>query len=48
MVGSPLARDPRAVLEDVLAGKVGVEAARELYGVSVVGPPWRVDEAARA
>ncbi len=47
-VGSPLARDPSAVLADVRAGKVGVEGARELYGVSVVGPPWRLDEAATA
>ena len=44
--GLPSAREPQAVLEDVRAGKVGVDAAREQYGVVVVGPPWRVDEAA--
>ena len=33
--GSPLVRDPASVLEDVLAGKVTVDAARELYGVVV-------------
>ena len=31
--GSPLERDPALVLEDVLDGKVSVEAARERYGV---------------
>ena len=33
--GSPLERDPALVLEDVLDGKVSVEAARERYGVVV-------------
>ena len=33
--GSPLARDPALVLEDVLDGKVSVEAARERYGVVI-------------
>ena len=47
-LGSPSAREPQAVLEDVRAGKVSVEAARELYGVVVDGTPWRVDEAATA
>lgn len=32
-LGSPFERDPRAVLEDVLDGKVSVGAARDLYGV---------------
>jgi N-methylhydantoinase B len=35
--GDPLARDPAAVLEDVLDDKVSVTAARERYGVVVVG-----------
>jgi N-methylhydantoinase B len=43
--GLPSAREPQAVLEDVRAGKVGVDAARGLYRVVVDGPPWRVDEA---
>jgi N-methylhydantoinase B len=34
--GSPLERDPTVVLEDVLDGRVSVDAARELYGVVVV------------
>jgi N-methylhydantoinase B/oxoprolinase/acetone carboxylase alpha subunit len=33
--GDPLARDPEAVAGDVIAGKVGIEAARELYRVVV-------------
>ena len=33
--GSPLDRPPEHVLEDVLDGKVGVEAAKDLYGVIV-------------
>jgi N-methylhydantoinase B len=35
--GDPLTRDPAAVLEDVLEGKVTVEVARRDYGV-VLGP----------
>jgi N-methylhydantoinase B len=31
--GSPLDRPPEHVLEDVLDGKVGVEVAKDLYGV---------------
>ena len=47
--GSPLDRDPDAVLADVVAEKVSVEAARGLYGVVCVGePPDRVDEHATA
>jgi N-methylhydantoinase B len=34
--GSPFERDPALVLEDVLDGKVSVEAARERYGVVIV------------
>jgi N-methylhydantoinase B len=34
--GSPFERDPALVLDDVLDGKVGVEAARQRYGVVIV------------
>jgi N-methylhydantoinase B len=34
--GSPFERDPALVLDDVLDEKVGVEAARERYGVVIV------------
>jgi N-methylhydantoinase B len=40
----PFERDPALVLEDVLEGKVSVEAARERYGVVIVG--GEVDERA--
>ena len=33
--GDPFERDPAAVLEDVLDGKVSVAAARERYGVVI-------------
>jgi N-methylhydantoinase B len=33
--GSPLDRDPALVLDDVLDGKVSIEAARERYGVVI-------------
>ena len=33
--GPPRERDPALVLEDVLDGKVSVEAARERYGVEI-------------
>jgi N-methylhydantoinase B len=42
--GDPLQRDPAAVLEDVLDGKVSVAAARERYGVVVTD--GGVDDAA--
>jgi N-methylhydantoinase B len=45
-VGSPLERDPARVLEDVLDGKVTVEAAREGYGVVLSRDQPAVDEAA--
>jgi N-methylhydantoinase B len=44
--GDPLKRDPAGVLNDVLDGKVSVDAARNSYGVVVVGR--HVDEAATA
>ena len=42
--GDPYARDPAAVLEDVLDGKVSIAAARERYGVAIAD--GSVDEAA--
>jgi N-methylhydantoinase B len=42
--GLPFECDPVLVLEDVLEGKVGVEAAREPYGVVILG--GEVDERA--
>ena len=44
--GDPFERDPAAVLEDVLDGKVSVPAAAERYGVAVVD--GRVDHGATA
>lgn len=41
--GSPLERDPRMILEDVLDGKVTVEAARAVYGVVLSLDPPSVD-----
>ncbi|PYO54163.1 MAG: hypothetical protein DMD84_03460, partial [Candidatus Rokuibacteriota bacterium] len=35
--GDPFERDPGAVLEDVLDDYVSIEAARERYGVVIVG-----------
>ena len=45
-VGSPFERDPARVLEDVLDGKVTVEAARERYGVVLSLDQPAIDEAA--
>ena len=47
-MGSPLERDPEAVLADVLDGKVTAEAARELYGVALDERTLAVDEALTA
>jgi N-methylhydantoinase B len=44
--GDPTERDPRKVLEDVVNGKVSVEAAREVYGVVIDQAAREVDEAA--
>jgi N-methylhydantoinase B len=44
--GSPFERDPALVLDDVLDEKVGVEAARERYGVVIAD--GRIDEQATA
>ena len=46
--GDPLKRAPERVLEDVLDGYIGVEAAREVYGVAISGDPLRVDGAETA
>ena len=46
--GSPLDRDPAAVLEDVLDGKVTFAAARDLYGVVLSLDPPSVDESGTA
>jgi N-methylhydantoinase B len=46
--GPPCERDPQAVLEDVLDGKVSVEAASDLYGVVLSFDPPSVDEAGTA
>ena len=43
--GCPFARPIDKVLADVRNGKVSADAAASAYGVSVLGPPWRVDEA---
>ena len=44
--GDPFARDPAAVLDDVLDGYISEEFARRRYGVVIAG--GRVDEAATA
>lgn len=44
--GDPLEREPELVLHDVRNGKVSPEAAERFYGVRVVGPPWKLDQAA--
>lgn len=44
--GSPVERDPLLVLEDLLDDKVGLEAARDAYGVIVLLDPPRIDVAA--
>jgi N-methylhydantoinase B len=42
--GPPWERDPLAVLEDVKAGKLSAEKARELYGVALDNSQAKVDE----
>jgi N-methylhydantoinase B len=42
--GDPLERDPERVAEDVLNGYVSVDAARNIYGVSVDPETMRLDE----
>ena len=43
--GSPLERDPKRVLEDVILGKINIERARECYGVIIDNRTNTVDEA---
>jgi N-methylhydantoinase B len=43
-LGSPFEREPQAVLEDVLDGKVSAGAARDLYGVVVSVDPQCIDD----
>lgn len=43
--GDPLERDPAAVAEDLLAGRVSVEEARDVYGLSI-GPDGKIDQSA--
>ena len=43
--GSPLDRDPKRVLEDVILGKINIERARECYGVIIDNRTNTVDEA---
>ena len=47
--GSPAARDPGRVLEDVREGYVSLEQARSAYGVAIDAVSWTVlaDETAR-
>jgi N-methylhydantoinase B len=44
--GPPFERDPERVLRDVREGKVSIERAREIYGVSIDG--GQIDEATTA
>jgi N-methylhydantoinase B len=44
--GDPFERDPDAVLIDVLEGLVGVEAAKQTYGVVIEPTAMRIDDAA--
>jgi len=48
--GDPFERNPEAVLEDVLDDYVSIEAAREQYGVVLVGTggDLQIDAAATA
>ncbi len=46
--GDPALRAPGLVLEDVLEGKVSVEAARREYGVAIDPAGTAIDEAATA
>jgi N-methylhydantoinase B len=46
--GSPLARPPEAVRNDVRQGYVSLTAAAELYGVVLDPDSWDIDEAATA
>ena len=44
--GDPLTRDPTAVLEDVLDGRVSINSAKTEYGVVISEPQNRLDQGA--
>jgi N-methylhydantoinase B len=44
--GAPSERDPELVLRDVREEKIGIDRARELYGVSIDTPNWSIDSIA--
>jgi N-methylhydantoinase B len=44
--GDPLERDPARVLHDVRNEYVGVETARDAYGIVIDTRIWQVDQAA--
>jgi N-methylhydantoinase B len=46
--GDPLERDPQLVLDDVLDGKVSIEAARSSYGVVIEGREFNREATALA
>jgi N-methylhydantoinase B len=46
--GDPLARDPAAVLEDVIEERITLAYAREVYGVVIDGAALAVDPGATA
>jgi N-methylhydantoinase B len=41
--GSPLEREPQAVLYDVREGKISAERARTVYGVAIDTQTWQID-----
>ena len=44
--GAPSERDPELVLRDVREEKIGIDRARELYGVSIDPTNWSIDSIA--
>ena len=44
--GNPFARDPAAVLNDVIEQKVSLAHARDAYGVVIGGSPLQIDRLA--
>ncbi len=47
-LGNPFDRDPQAVLDDVLDGRISAEMARDAYGVALDGAGRLVDQPATA
>jgi N-methylhydantoinase B len=41
--GDPFAREPEAVLEDVIDGYVSIDFARQHYGVAIKADTWQID-----